>query len=422
MKYLTVLALRSAWNRRYTLGLTLVVITFSLFMMLAIERLRIEVKNNFAQSVSGTDLIIGARSNPIQLILYSIFHLGEASTTMSWESAQMLKNHPAVSWAIPITLGDSHHHFPVVGTTTNYFTDLHYGNRQSLAFAQGKRFSDIFEVVLGAEVANQLHYHIGDQIVLEHGEGEAELHTAEHADKPFTVVGILENTGTPIDRSLYISLEAIEAIHLDWQSGMQIPGVSIPAQYVKKFNLTPKNVVAVLVGLKSRTGVLAMQREINTYTKEPLTAILPAVTLAQLWQLLGSGERALLLVSIIAVSVGFIGLVAVILASLNERRRELAILRSVGATPLHVFFLLIFESFFIVLIGAVLAYLLLLVTSWVAASYLMSHVGVLITPSLLSADEYKLLAMAVSMGALLGLLPAYRAYRLSLADGLIPRV
>lgn len=436
MTYLLTLAMRSAWNRRFTLGLTLIVITFSMAMMLAIERLRIEVKDSFAQSISGTDLIVGPRSNPLQLILYSVFHIGQATNNMSWESAVMLSKHPAVASTIPINIGDSHKHFPVIGTSLNYFTDFEYGDHHSLILKEGKPFNDIFDVVLGAEVAKQLHYQVGDKIILSHGAASEHSHDhdqndehgsthnneGEHSDKPFTVSGILENTGTPVDRTLHISLEAVEAIHLDWQSGTQIPGLTIPSQYVKKFNLTPKKVTAVLVKLKSRTGVFMMQQFVNEYNKEPLTAILPAITLEQLWQVLGSIEKTLLLISLITVVVGFIGLVAVMLASLNERRRELAILRSVGAKPTDIFCLLVIESMLVVLAGALLGYLLLAVLSWCAAPFLMSHYGLLLKPMTFTMNELHLLSAAVVAGIMLSVLPAYQAYRLSLADGLTPRI
>jgi putative ABC transport system permease protein len=307
-----------------------------------------------------------------------------------------------------------------MGTSLNFFTDFHYGNRLSVTFNTGQPFNALFDVVIGAEVAKQLHYKVGDKIILAHGTHESSH--AEHGDKPFTISGILNSTGTPTDRTVLINLEAIKAIHLDWQSGMPIPGLSIPAEYVKKFNLTPESVTAVLVGLKNRSSVFTMQRYINDYKVEPLTAILPSLALDQLWQVLGKADNVLLLVSTISVIVGFVGLMVVILASLNERRRELAILRSVGANPFQIFCLLVLESALIVFVGAILACILLALFSWCAAPFLMSHYGIMLKPTLLNTSELKLLSIAVGAGVLLSLLPAYQAYRLSLADGLIPRI
>jgi len=420
MSHLLPLALKSAWNRRYTLGLTLIAIALSVTLLLGIERVRQDARDSFAQAVSGTDLVVGARSSPLQLLLYAVFRIGEASNNMGWESAQALTAHPAVAWTIPLSLGDSHRGFPVLGTTPAYFEHFRYGDKQPLRLAQGKPFVGLFDVVLGAEVAERLGYKLGDQITLAHGM-EAGAGT-EHADKPFSVVGILARTGTPVDRTLHIGLEAMEAIHLDWQGGAPIAGFAIPPELVKKFNLTPKSVTAVLVGLNTRAGVFAMQRYVAGYRAEPLMAVLPGVALSQLWELMEVAERALLAISALVVVVSFAGLVAVVLAGLGERRRELAILRANGARPRDLFTLLALEGGAVTLAGALLGTLLLtaltaLLGPWLQAQY---GLGLKLAPP--SWQELELLGWVILAGTLASLLPGYRAYRLSLADGLTPRV
>ena len=420
MTHLLPLALKSAWNRRYTLGLTLIAIALSVTLLLGIERVRQDARDSFAQAVSGTDLVVGARSSPMQLLLYAVFHLGEASNNLGWDSAQALAAHPAVAWAIPLSLGDSHQGFPVLATTPAFFEHFRYGDKQALALAQGKPFVGLFDVVLGAEVAQRLGYKLGDRIALTHGM-EAGAGT-EHGDKPFSVVGILARTGTPVDRTLHIGLEAMEAIHLDWQGGAPIPGFAIPPELVKKFNLTPKSVTAVLVSLKTRSGVFAMQRWVAGYRDEPLMAVLPGVALSQLWEMMAVAERALLAISALVVVVSFAGLVAVVLAGLGERRRELAILRANGARPRDLFALLALEGGAVTLAGALLGTLLLLLLTAALGPWLAAEYGLNIRPSLPGMEELRLLGGVIGVGTLASLLPGYRAYRLSLADGLTPRV
>lgn len=420
MKYLFTLAVRSAWNRKLTLGLTLMSIALSVALLVGVERVRQDAQDSFSQSVSGTDLVVGARTSPVQLMLYAVFHIGDATNNIHWQSYKDIAANPAVAWTIPISMGDSHHGFPVVGTTMDYFSHFHYGDSQPLAFHSGKPFAGLFDAVIGAEVADHLGYHLGDKIILSHGMGSIGL--AEHADKPFTISGILARTGTPVDRTVHVSLEAIEAIHLDWAGGAKIPGFAIPQQYVTKFDLTPKEVTAILVGLKSRAGVFRMQRFVNDYEQEPLLAVLPGVALDQLWQVIGVAERALLAVSGMVVVVGLCGLVAVILASLNERRRELAILRSVGARPLDVFLLLSAEGLFITLSGTLLGMLSLTVLTAVLAPLIQSHYGLALAPRFVSPDELGLLGMVMGVSLLASLAPGYSAYKLSLSDGLTPRI
>ena len=419
MTHLFALAVKSAWNRRLTLGLTLVAIALSVALLLGVERVRHDARTGFEQSISGTDLVIGARTSPVQLILYAVFRIGEATSNVRWQSFLDVANHENVAWAIPLSLGDSHMGFPVLGTSSAYFEHFRYGASQPLALNTGRPFEGLFEAVIGAEVADRLGYREGSRIVLSHGMGDVSL--ADHGDKPFVVVGVLARTGTPVDRTVHVSLESIEAIHLDWQGGAPLPGFSIPAEFVTKFDLNPKAITAMLVGLKSRAAVFRMQRYVNEYADEPLLAILPAVALDQLWQVMGIAERALFAISGMVVAVGLTGLIAVILAGLNERRRELAILRSVGARPRDIFFLLMIEGAGITLLGALLGVALLSATIALAAPYATAHYGLAIAPLALGVAELALLAAVVGVGLLASLIPGYRAYRMLLADGLTPR-
>lgn len=420
MSALLRIALLSAWNRRLTLGLTLLSIALAVTLLLGVERSRVAARASFAQSVSGTDLVLGARTSPVQLMLYSVFRMGGATNNISWESYQAVARHPSVAWSIPIALGDSHRGFPVLGTSGAYFEHFRYGSGRALELAQGQPFAGIFETVLGAEVARRLGYRLGESITLSHGGGELKL--AEHGDKPFTVVGILAPTGTPVDHSVHVSLEAIEAIHLDWQGGAPMPGVQIAAEHVQKFDLSPKTLTAALIGLKNRAAVFKVQRYINSYPEEPLLAVLPGVALDELWRVVAVVEQALTGISLLVVAVGLAGLVAVILASLGERRRELAVLRSVGAGPRHILALLALEGGAVTLAGMGLGLLLLNLLAWLAGPLLEARLGLSLAIQGVTLAELKLLGAVAATGIAASLLPAVLAYRRALSDGLTPRL
>ena len=424
MKALPRLALASAWNRRATLALTVIAIALSVTMLLGVERARVAAREGFEQSVSGTDLVVGARTSPVQLMLYAVFRLGEATNNVRWSSFQSVAAMPGVAWAVPLSLGDSHHGFPVLGTTPDYFEHFRYGYKQPLVVSAGRAFSGtvdgVFEAVVGSEVARSLGYGLGQRITLSHGTGAGLL--PEHADKPFTVVGILAPTGTPVDRTVHISLQAIEAIHLDWQAGAPIPGLVIPPQYARKFDLSPKTITAMLVGLKSRGAVFRLQRQINEFEGEPLLAVLPGVALDQLWRVVGVAERTLLAVSAMIVVIGLAGMVAVVLASLNERRRELSILRSVGAGPWQIAALLIVESVAATAVASLIGLVLLAVAVLLAGPWLLTNFGLALSAGVSSAGEWPLLGLVLLAGVIAGAIPAWRASRLALADGLTPRL
>ena len=428
MSALWAIAARSAWNRRGTLALVVLSIALATFLLLSLERLRSDVRQSFSQSVSGTDLVVGARTGSIQLMLYAVFRVGGATNSMKMASVEAIAAHPAVRWVLPIALGDSHRGFPVLGSTADYFTRFLYGDREPLALAQGRAFTGtldgLYETVLGAEVAQRLGYRLGQRITLSHGSGgviQSGALAAEHADKPFTVVGVLARTGTPVDRTVHVSLQAIEALHLDWAGGAPMPGVHFAPEQARKFDLAPQQVTAALVGLKSRVAVFKVQRFVADFEPEPLMAVLPGVALDELWAVVGVGEQALLAMSGLVALVSLAGLVAVVLAGLNERRRELAVLRAVGAGPRQVLWLLAIEGAMVTGAGAVLGTLGAVLALLLAGPWVQQAFGITLQLSAPTLHQAGLLAAVLAAGMLSSLVPGWRAYRLSLADGLSPR-
>ena len=420
--YLLRLALASLGNRRFTALLTVFAIALSVCLLLAVERVRSEARASFANTISGTDLIVGARSGSINLLLYSVFRIGNATNNIRWDSFERFAEHRQVKWAIPISLGDSHRGYRVMGTSTAYFEHYRYARSQPLQLREGRTITDDpFEVVLGAEVAQVLGYGLGEQIVLAHG--VARISLLKHDDKPFSVVGILARTGTPVDRTLHISLAGMEALHIDWQNGMPARGAAqVSAEQARAMDLQPKQITAFLLGLNSKIATFSLQREINEYRGEPLLAILPGVALQELWSLMGTAEKALFVVSLFVVLTGLIGMLTAILTSLNERRREMAILRSVGARPWHIAGLLVVEAFALALAGVLLGLLLLYLGIAGAQGYVQAHYGLYLPLSAPSGYEWQLLGAILAAALLIGCVPAWRAYRQSLADGLSIRL
>jgi putative ABC transport system permease protein len=413
------LALQSLRNRWLTAVLTVLAIAVSVMLLLGVEKIRTGARQSFADTISGSDLIVGARSGSLNLLLYAVFRIGNATNNLSWQSYQDIRARPEVAWTVPLSLGDSHHGYRVLGTTLDYFMHYRFRQAQGLALRAGVPFSDLFDAVLGADVAAALGYKVGDRIIISHGLGSVAF--VEHEDKPFRVSGILQKTGTPVDRTVHVSLEAIEAIHVDWQSGGRIPGQSVSADEVRRMDLMPKAVTAVLVGLKSKLATFRLQREINDYRAEPLSAILPGAALQELWGLVGIAETALTVVSAMVVATALLGMVTMILTTLNERRREMAILRSVGARPRTILALLMAEAGVLTLTGIALGIVLLYMGLLALAPYLDHSYGLHLPIDALKPGELITLAAIWAAGCLAGLLPALRAYRMSVADGMTVR-
>ena len=411
------LAFASLWARALTVGMTILAISLSVMLFLGVEKVRTGARASFADTISGTDLIVGARSGSVQLLLYSVFRIGNATNNITWQSYQDIAARPDVDWIVPISLGDSHRQFRVMGTTTAFFDRYKYRQDRSLALADGTFMSDLFDATIGADVAATLGYSVGDPIVVAHGLASF----TEHKDQPFRVSGILAKTGTPVDRTVIVSMEAIEAIHVDWKSGAKIPGQSTPVDVIRQMDLTPKAVTAALVGVSSPLKTFALQRAINEYPEEPLLAVLPGVALQELWQIVGIAETALIGVSAMVVVTAFIGMMATVFSSLNERRREMAIFRAMGARPRTIVGLLVLEAVLMAAIGAVLG-LVLLYLGLIAAQPVVDRAfGLWLAIDAPSTREFIVLIGVIVAGAIVSLVPAVRAYRLSLADGMMVR-
>lgn len=412
---------KSLWNRRLTSILTVFSIALSVLLLLGIERVRLGARESFSNTISQTDLIVGAKGGTLQLLLYTVFRLGSATANISYESFEKLRGHAAVKWAIPYSLGDSHRGFRVVGTNDDFYANYRYRQDRTVTFADGQAPVQLFDVALGSEAAKALGYKLGDKVAVAHGvtDGPAIL---SHDDKPFKVSGILNKTGTPIDRSLYITLEGLEAIHMDWKDGAPPRrGEEIPAQSLRKEDIKVGQITAALVRTKNRFETLALQREINTYESEPLMAIIPGVALSELWSVVSYAEDGLRIVSWSVLVVGLLAMLIALYTSLQERRREMAILRSVGAGLFSVGMLLVTEAFLLTFLGSVLGITLTYVVLWIVQPMVESSFGILIPIQSLSSLEWGFVVLVLCAGLVIGFVPAFKAYRNSLADGLAVR-
>ncbi len=405
------LAFSSLWNRTGSVLLTFLAITVSVFVLLGVEQIRHQAKSSFNNTVSGIDLIVGARTGDINLLLYSVFRLGNATNNISWQSYQQIASDPNIAWTIPLALGDSHKGYRVMGTTVDYFNHFRFGQRQSLTLSDGKPFAERFDVVLGSEVARALAYELGDHVVLSHGIGKTSF--SKHEDSPFRVVGIFQATGTPVDQTLHVSLEGIEAIHVDWQQGTRHLDLS-SAKSTKQPELTPKTITAFMVGLNSKLATFRVQRLINNYSGEPLLSILPGVTLTQLWQMMSVMENTLRLISALVLVASLLGLTAMLLGSIRERQPEIGVMRSLGASPWFLLAQIQMEALLISLAATLTAALVLASVIALLNDFLMEHFSLFIDAAMVTGQSALYLLIIVISTLVLGLIPGIAAYRRAL--------
>lgn len=416
------LAVKSLRNRILATTLTVFAIALSVTLLLSVERARRAAEDGFTQTISKTDLIVGARSGPLQLLLYTVFNMGNATHNINYQTYQKIRQNPAIEWTVPYSLGDGHRGFRVVGTNEDFFRHYRFRGDKNIAFHEGHAFEGLWDVVIGSDVARKLSYRVGDRIVVAHGVTKEEG-VLKHDDRPFVIVGIMEATGTPLDRAVYISLEGMEALHIDWENGsVPAAGKVTPNSLIKKENMVIGTITSFFVGAKSRIDTLRLQREINNFKEEPLLAIIPGVTLSELWNGLSYVEGVLKMISWMVVIVGFMAMLIALTTTLNERRREMAILRAVGAGPGKILGLLVFESAVLTLLGIVLGLVLSTALSMVLRPWLETEFGLYLAGPLFTKKELIYLLITLIGGILAGLIPALRAQSLSLKDGLSMRV
>jgi putative ABC transport system permease protein len=403
------LALQSLADRKGSVMLSLLAMTVSIFVLLGVEHIRHQTKENFSSTVSGVDLIVGARTGSLNLLLYSVFRIGSPTNNIRWQTYENITNNNQVKWAIPISLGDSHKGYRVLGTTKSYFQHFNYGKKRHLTFSDGREFNQVFDLVLGSEVANKLGYTLGDKVVLAHGIAATSFST--HDDRPFTVVGILAATGTPVDQTLHVSLQGIEAIHIDWQQGVKIPNSGLTQSELEQVELQPKSITAFMLGLKSKIATFQIQRNINEYKLEPVVAILPGVALSELWRMIGVLENALILVSALVFIAACLGVSSMLLASIRERRYEIQLLRIIGAPPYFLFLLIELEAFLITLLSCVFGSGLLVACLALLKDYLVYQYGIHLESNLLNQNSLHLIAAILSASIIVSIIPSFNGYR-----------
>ena len=399
-------AVSSLRSRTKSVVLTFLSLFISISVLLSVEHIRMQAQDSFNRTVSGVDLIVGAPSGQLNLMLYSIFRMGSPTNNIDYQSFEMLEKDDQVNWAIPISLGDSHHGFRVLGTNQTYFDHFKYGDKQPLSFTAGKPFAGVFDAVIGADVAKTLGYKVGDKVVIAHGLGAVSF--TKHDASPFTITGILAPTGTPVDKTMHVSLAGIEAMHLPKPQLQEI--LKAPDDETNPL-IQPDSVTAVLLGLNSKFATFTLQRTLNNYDGDRLMAILPGVAMAELWQMMSSIENILRVISVLVLVSSLFGLATMLLASMQQREKEIAVLRILGAGAGTVFTLILTEALLIAGIACAASVGVLTVVFATLKGWLASNYGLFIDANLFNQHTLMISGAVLVAALVTSVIPAIDAYR-----------
>jgi len=464
------LVIQSLLNRWLSCLLIILTLAFSISLFFTVSRIQESVRSSFQNTISGVDSVVAARGGDLQILLNSVFLIGEPNSTIRWSTFKDITDNNKMNWVVPITLGDSHKGYRVIGTTNNYFKEIKYSSGKNIEFLSGNSFNDVFDVVLGNAVANKLKYNLDAEIIITHGLSDVgEVHTfrsekenhSDHADHDdhadeehdnhddhvdhddhakheehdnhedhadegheghnhenlgFKVTGILKPTGTPIDNAVYISLAGIEAMHTGWIGNQKVIDVSI--EQIMQSELKPKTISAIFVSLKNRTQVFQFQRDVLNYKEEAISSVMPGITLSRLWALTGNLDKAFKIITFFIIIIALLGMIAMTIAGLNGRRREMAILRSVGASPTNIVSLLLVESIIISLISCAIGYILMIIIFSIGKDYLQNNYGIFINSFSIKNYDLQMIISIICAALIATIVPAIQIYKNTLRDGL----
>lgn len=369
-------------------------------LLMAVWVVKTQARAVFTQTDGGFDAVLGARSSPLQLVLNSVFHVENSPGNVTRADFEEVQRHPSVAAAVPIAVGDNYLGFRLVGTTLDLFEKVEYApGRRLTAAAPGRLFTmERREAVVGSFVASRLGLHYGDEFHPSHGLRHNE--EREHSET-YVVVGILEPSNTPADRVIWIPL-----------AGLQLMSGHSEA--------TATDVSAVLVKLRSPIAGKILDQFYNKQGTR-LTFAWPIGTImAQLLDRIGWMDRVLAMVAVLVAVIAAASILASIYNSMNERRREIAILRALGARRGTVSGVVVLEATAIAALGAILGFAVYAVIMTAAAGALRAETGVVLHPWTPHAVMIWAPAVMVLLGALAGLVPAVKAYQTDVAEHLLP--
>ena len=411
------LLLKSMRSRIIPTSLVTISLMASMVLLLSIERIQQGTEEGFNQSISGVDAIIGPRSSSLELVLYTVFHLGRPTNNITTKTINDVKQRSDISWLVPIALGDSHRGYRVIATEPNYFQHIRYGNNQPLTFSKGDPFTELSEATLGSDVAEKLNYSVGSEIQITHG--SIESIGSKHDDFSFTVTGVLNKTGTPIDQAIFLDLKGYELLHLGWKSGKKVFSLEdIDLSSLPPDALNPKTVTAAFVGLKSKLTIFNFSKNIREYTEEAISAVIPGIALSELWSIVGLVDKGFQLLSWIIIAISLIAMVTLIIASLDNRKQEMTIYRANGASPKFLAAMVVYESLVIGLVAIIGAIILVTAVTYFATSQLNLALGISPSFKWISLDEIKVFGIILLSGVLSSLIPAAMVFRKNLHQAL----
>lgn len=410
------IVLRSMSGRMFSTITTIVTVAIAVGLMTLILSMRTAVNDAFARGTGNVQMLISHESSPLVSVLSTMFYTEMPSTPIMWDEYERLDERYPFAWMVPTQLGDSYRGLPVVATTQNYFTDFMPADRTPWSLADGRVFEDAFEIVLGAQAAQRTGLRIGDHLHLSHGDSK-KPGAHEHEGFDYTVVGILEPTSTAHDRALITDLQSAWVVHAhDRRESIFGHGITTGPGDILDGDM---KITGVYASLGSRNAALvqvlsALRRDAGW------TVAQPADTVRKLFVIVGGIDQILVAMAAAVLLSSGVSILVALYNSMEQRRRQVAVLRVLGASRLRVMNLVLSESALIGLLGGTLGVGIGIGAGGAIAGVLARRVGVDVHPAM-PIDGYLWMILAtIGLSMLAGAIPAIVAYRVGVVRALRP--
>jgi putative ABC transport system permease protein len=370
-----------------TTALSIMLLSIGVGMVSFVISVSEQLNDRFTRDIRGIDMVVGAKGSPLQLILSAVYQIDNPTGNIPLEEVANIQKHPLVKYSIPLSYGDSYKGFRIVGTDTLYLSHF------AAHFHSGAAWQKSMQVVLGSAVAERLEMRLGDQFHGTHGFDEG---GHDHEELHYDVVGVLEPTNTVADRLILTSTESVWEIHHE-QDGQ-------PEEEGEVAQIT-----ALLIKFKSPMGIMQVPRFINERTS--MQAAIPAIEINRLYELMGIGFSTLQAMGVLMMLIAALSVFISLLNSLKERKYELALMRSLGASPSKLFTLVVQESLLLCLCGYIFGIILGRVAIMTLSTFGEEQFHFSVSQSGVSTIEIWLLPLTLCVGFVAAIIPAIRAYR-----------
>ena len=409
-------SVKNITTRPLSSGLSVLLMAVSIMIIVLAFLTMSQLSSKFNENANKIDLVVGSKGSRMQLVLCNVFHIDQPTGNIPMNSVQFIENHPFVSLAVPISLGDNYKKFRIVGTKASFINELYKAK-----INEGKIFDKSLEVVLGSRVAKDLNLNIGSTFTGSHGIGES-IH--DHGDFEYEVVGILEQTGEVIDQLLLTPLESVWDVHPeDHQKGTFELSKNKKSTHDEhhhnhghQHEKSSNEITSLLVKYSSPRGKFTLPGSINK--KSDLMAAEPAIEIQQLFELIQPAVDILIRLSWIIFGLAVISVFITLLNSMKDRKYEIAMMRAGGASSKKIFISVIFESIIISLFGSILGVVLGHILMELLSELVLSNYNYDFSGFLLYPIELLFIIGSVFIGMISALYPAYSAYKINISKTL----